>query len=69
MTETSLRAVKVDQGRLMDALHYTCQFGTGKRWGRQVHLSSRCSPTSDMPPLFPGEISQGNRVGRLSLRG
>ncbi|OTA61538.1 amidase [Hypoxylon sp. EC38] len=28
-----LKALKVEQGRLMDTLHYTCSFGTGKRWG------------------------------------
>ncbi|KAI0176534.1 amidase [Hypoxylon sp. FL1284] len=26
-------ALKVQQGRLMDELHRTCSFGTGKRWG------------------------------------
>ncbi|KAI1777157.1 amidase [Hypoxylon cercidicola] len=28
-----LSALKVQQGRLMDTLHQTCAFGTGKRWG------------------------------------
>ncbi|KAI1387935.1 amidase [Hypoxylon trugodes] len=27
------KALKVQQRRLMDALHHTCSFGTGKRWG------------------------------------
>ncbi|KAF3767171.1 N-carbamoyl-L-amino acid hydrolase [Cryphonectria parasitica EP155] len=35
LTETSLKAIKVDQNRLMDTLHHTCAFGTGLRWGRQ----------------------------------
>ncbi|KAI1410492.1 amidase [Hypoxylon sp. FL1857] len=30
-----LSALKVQQGRLMDTLHYTCSFGTGKRWGSE----------------------------------
>lgn len=37
MTEADLGAVRVDQNRLMDTLHYTCGFGTGQRWGRQDH--------------------------------
>ncbi|KAI6083694.1 amidase [Hypoxylon rubiginosum] len=28
-------ALKVQQGRLMDTLHQTCAFGTGKRWGTE----------------------------------
>ncbi|KAI0830401.1 amidase [Hypoxylon sp. FL0890] len=28
-----ISALKVQQGRLMDTLHYTCSFGTGTRWG------------------------------------
>lgn len=35
MKEQDLKSLKVDQGRLMDTLHYTCGFGTGTRWGRQ----------------------------------
>ena len=36
MTDDDLKAIKVDQNRLMETLHYTCGFGTGLRWGRQV---------------------------------
>ncbi|KAI8958755.1 amidase [Daldinia sp. FL1419] len=28
-----IATLKVQKGRLLDALHYTCSFGTGKRWG------------------------------------
>ncbi|KAI1177115.1 hypothetical protein F4777DRAFT_227489 [Nemania sp. FL0916] len=28
-----IEALKVNQGRLMETLHETCQWGTGKRWG------------------------------------
>lgn len=30
---TPISALKVNQARLMDDLHYTCRFGTGERWG------------------------------------
>lgn len=36
MEENDFKSIKVDQGRLMDTLHYTCGFGTGLRWGRQA---------------------------------
>ena len=41
MDESDLRALKVDQTRLMDTLHHTCGFGTGHRWGRQALRPSR----------------------------
>ncbi|KAK3934285.1 amidase [Diplogelasinospora grovesii] len=31
--EAALQRLKVNQGRLMDELHHTCQWGTGKPWG------------------------------------
>lgn len=40
MQESDLKHLKVNQGRLMKALHYTCEFGTGKRWGRYVDRST-----------------------------
>ncbi|KAI1374420.1 amidase [Hypoxylon crocopeplum] len=33
MQDADLKALRVQQSRLMDALHHTCSFGTGKRWG------------------------------------
>ncbi|KAI1079881.1 amidase [Whalleya microplaca] len=33
MKDGDLAALKVQQSRMMKALHYTCSFGTGKRWG------------------------------------
>ncbi|KAL1887061.1 hypothetical protein Sste5346_010459 [Sporothrix stenoceras] len=33
MTETDFQKVKVNQSRLMQSLHETCQWGTGERWG------------------------------------
>ncbi|KAF2281605.1 N-carbamoyl-L-amino acid hydrolase [Westerdykella ornata] len=33
MDEEMLATLKVNQGRLMEDLHYTCQWGTGQRWG------------------------------------
>ncbi|KAI0112568.1 hypothetical protein GGR51DRAFT_46087 [Nemania sp. FL0031] len=30
---TDIEALKVNQGRLMETLHDTCSWGTGKRWG------------------------------------
>ncbi|KAK3368794.1 hypothetical protein B0H63DRAFT_497880 [Podospora didyma] len=33
MDEQAFRCLKVNQTRLMKDLHYTCQWGTGKRWG------------------------------------
>ncbi|KAI0466515.1 hypothetical protein F4859DRAFT_297452 [Xylaria cf. heliscus] len=30
---TDIEALKVNQGRLMETLHKTCSWGTGKRWG------------------------------------
>lgn len=34
MDEESLGTLKVDKARLMEDLHYTCQWGTGERWGK-----------------------------------
>lgn len=34
MTEVDFQKVKVNQSRLMQSLHETCEFGTGERWGR-----------------------------------
>lgn len=47
MSETELKAVKVDQKRLMDTLHYTCGFGTGLRWGRYELDTLRISNVVD----------------------
>lgn len=44
MKEDDFRAIKVDRSRLMDTLHHTCSFGTGKRWGRQDQLHFSTSP-------------------------
>ncbi|KAF1962754.1 Zn-dependent exopeptidase [Byssothecium circinans] len=33
MNEAQLSSLKVDEKRLMEDLHYTCQWGTGERWG------------------------------------
>ncbi|CAI6264321.1 unnamed protein product [Periconia digitata] len=33
MNEEQLSSLRVDQERLMRDLHYTCQWGTGERWG------------------------------------
>lgn len=33
MREADFRKVKVNQSRLMESLHDTCQWGTGERWG------------------------------------
>ena len=33
MTEEQLNSLKVNQGRLMEDIHYTAQWGTGPKWG------------------------------------
>ncbi|KAF2745853.1 amidase [Sporormia fimetaria CBS 119925] len=33
MDEDMLSSLKVNQSRLMEDIHYTCQWGTGQRWG------------------------------------
>lgn len=33
MSEQDIAALKVNQSRLMEDIHYTCSFGTGERWG------------------------------------
>lgn len=33
MSQTDLDDLRVDQNRLMEDIHYTCQWGTGERWG------------------------------------
>ncbi|KAJ3516526.1 hypothetical protein NM208_g14830 [Fusarium decemcellulare] len=33
MTTKDLEKLKVDQSRMMETLHHTCAWGTGKRWG------------------------------------
>ncbi|KAH7136395.1 hypothetical protein EDB81DRAFT_802072 [Dactylonectria macrodidyma] len=33
MTSKDLQKLKVDQNRLMETLHHTCNWGTGARWG------------------------------------
>ena len=33
MDDDALKSLKVNRQRLMDDLHHTCQWGTGKRWG------------------------------------
>ncbi|CAJ2504976.1 Uu.00g123700.m01.CDS01 [Anthostomella pinea] len=33
MQDGDFKALKIDQGRMMDSLHSICSFGTGKRWG------------------------------------
>lgn len=33
MDEDALKSLKVNKERLMEDLHHTCQWGTGKRWG------------------------------------
>lgn len=36
MTERHFKDLKVNQKRLMEDLHHTCQWGTGERWGESV---------------------------------
>ena len=38
MNDDLLRDLKVNQGRLMEDIHYTCQWGPGERWGEYVDL-------------------------------
>ncbi|KAF2708275.1 N-carbamoyl-L-amino acid hydrolase [Pleomassaria siparia CBS 279.74] len=33
MNEDLLKSLKINQGRLMQDIHHTCQWGTGERWG------------------------------------
>ncbi len=35
LDEFRLKQLKVNQTRLMQELHHTCQWGTGERWGRR----------------------------------
>ncbi|KAF2655273.1 amidase [Lophiostoma macrostomum CBS 122681] len=35
MNEELLGSLKVNQGRLMEDIHHTCQWGTGQRWGEK----------------------------------
>jgi hypothetical protein len=37
MNDGHLKDLKVNQGRLMEDIHHTCQWGTGERWGEYVH--------------------------------
>ncbi|KAI2617748.1 amidase [Hypoxylon sp. NC1633] len=60
-----LTALKVRQDRLMDALHETCAFGTGKRWGRQVSPPSFSSPRRPYPPHHSAPTETG--MARLAL--
>ena len=36
-----MQDLKVNQGRLMEDIHYTCQWGTGERWGEYASNISR----------------------------
>lgn len=36
MSESDLNGLKVNQERLMDDIHYSCQWGKGERWGEYV---------------------------------
>lgn len=36
MNEELLAGLKVNQGRLMEDIHHTCQWGSGQRWGEYV---------------------------------
>lgn len=38
MNDELLASLKVNTGRLMEDIHYSCQWGTGERWGEYVHL-------------------------------
>jgi hypothetical protein len=40
MNDDLLLDLKVNQGRLMEDIHHTCQWGTGERWGESVYLQS-----------------------------
>jgi hypothetical protein len=40
MREEDLCGLKINQDRLMSNIHYTCQWGTGERWGPYVYRSS-----------------------------
>lgn len=40
MDDELLKDLKVNQGRLMEDIHHTCQWGTGERWGEYVNLLS-----------------------------
>jgi hypothetical protein len=33
MNDELIRDLRVNQGRLMEVIHHTCQWGTGERWG------------------------------------
>ncbi|KAF2463491.1 amidase [Lindgomyces ingoldianus] len=35
MHEELLSSLKVNQSRLMEDIHYTCQWGTGQKWGKE----------------------------------
>jgi hypothetical protein len=37
MNDDLLKDLKVNQGRLMEDIHHTCQWGTGERWGQYAH--------------------------------
>ncbi|KAK0711764.1 hypothetical protein B0H67DRAFT_491385 [Lasiosphaeris hirsuta] len=48
LDEARLRQLKVNQNRLMDELHHTCQWGTGERWGpRDTETGMRRLSLSD----------------------
>jgi hypothetical protein len=38
MNDELMKDLKVNQGRLMEDIHHTCQWGTGERWGEYVPL-------------------------------
>lgn len=42
MNEELLSSSKVNQNRLMEDVHYTCQWGTGERWGNAPTETGMC---------------------------
>lgn len=40
LTVGDIEKLKVDKNRLMEDLHHTCSWGTGKKWGRHAIFTS-----------------------------
>lgn len=41
MTDEQLASLKVNQARLMEDLHFSCQWGTGEKWGEYVDAPAK----------------------------
>jgi len=77
MSEKDFASLKVNQDRLMEDIHHTCQWGTGERWGEyasafrsshNLHINNDSFVScflSDSSGFFPYPL---NSVHTISLQ-